>query len=310
MVEKQNVELKLIHMEDVVSKEVEWLWYPYIPYGKITIIEGDPGEGKTTLVLKLAAALSRGLPLPCDDDKEYEPIHIIYQTAEDGIEDTIKPRLEKEGADCSMIRVIDETDKELLMTDDRLLFVVSSLLKDVINKVLDGNVNIKQVIVLTHNVYFHKELSFMGNGNNPNKNIHYWILRKKDGVTNIQYYGTENPISSSYELLWKELKEQNANSVITIQNVMRRIIENYFKILGKYKDDELINKFPDYESQEICRSLLSWINDGSHCMPDDLYVEALDDSSERYQEVFKKIFEYTNHIEHYNMMMGINENTE
>lgn len=120
MVEKQNVELKLIHMEDVVSKEVEWLWYPYIPYGKITIIEGDPGEGKTTLVLKLAAALSRGLPLPCDDDKEYEPIHIIYQTAEDGIEDTIKPRLEKAGADCSMIRVIDETDEELSMTDDRL----------------------------------------------------------------------------------------------------------------------------------------------------------------------------------------------
>lgn len=120
MVEKQNVELKLIHMEDVVSKEVEWLWYPYIPYGKIIIIEGDPGEGKTTLVLKLAAALSRGLPLPCDDDKEYEPIHIIYQTAEDGIEDMIKPRLEKAGADCSMIRVIDETDKELSMTDDRL----------------------------------------------------------------------------------------------------------------------------------------------------------------------------------------------
>ena len=120
MVKKQNVELKLIHMEDVVSKEVEWLWYPYIPYGKITIIEGDPGEGKTTLVLKLAAALSRGLPLPCDDDKEYEPIHIIYQTAEDGIEDTIKPRLVKEGADCSMIRVIDEADKELSMTDDRL----------------------------------------------------------------------------------------------------------------------------------------------------------------------------------------------
>ena len=120
MVEKRNVKLKLIHMEDVVSKEVEWLWYPYIPYGKITIIEGDPGEGKTTLVLKLAAALSMGLPLPCDDDKEYEPIHIIYQTAEDGIEDTIKPRLEKAGADCSMIRVIDETDKELSMTDDRL----------------------------------------------------------------------------------------------------------------------------------------------------------------------------------------------
>lgn len=120
MNEQQKVELKLIHMEDVVSKEVEWLWYPYIPYGKITIVEGDPGEGKTTLVLKLAAALSRGLPLPCDDDREREPIHIIYQTTEDGIDDTIKPRLEKAGADCSMIRVIDETEKELSMTDDRL----------------------------------------------------------------------------------------------------------------------------------------------------------------------------------------------
>lgn len=119
MNEQQKVELKLIHMEDVVSKEVEWLWYPYIPYGKITIVEGDPGEGKTTLVLKLAAALSRGLPLPCDD-MERKPIHIIYQTAEDGIDDTIKPRLEKVGADCSMIRVIDETEKELSMTDDRL----------------------------------------------------------------------------------------------------------------------------------------------------------------------------------------------
>lgn len=45
MNEEQKVELKLIHMEEVVSKEVSWLWYPYIPYGKITVIEGDPGEG-------------------------------------------------------------------------------------------------------------------------------------------------------------------------------------------------------------------------------------------------------------------------
>lgn len=128
MVEKQNVELKLIHMEDVVSKEVEWLWYPYIPYGKITIIEGDPGEGKTTLVLKLAAALSRGLPLPCDDDKEYEPIHIIYQTAEDGIEDTIKPRLEAAGADCSRIAFLEQSDEEpILLNDARLAQAIEGI---------------------------------------------------------------------------------------------------------------------------------------------------------------------------------------
>ena len=217
----------------------------------------------------------------------------------------IKGSLNEEEVTQDRIIVIDDPISSL---DSNVLFVVSSLLKDVIYKVLDGESNIKQVFVLTHNVYFHKELSFIGNGNNPNKNIHYWILRKKDEITNIQYYDMYNPISSSYELLWRELKEQNGSSAITIQNVMRRIIENYFKILGKYKDDELINKFPDYESREICRSLLSWINDGSHCLPDDLYVEAIDDSLERYQEVFKKIFEYTGHIEHYNMMMDIKEN--
>lgn len=117
---EQKTALKLIHMEDVQTREVNWLWYPYIPYGKITVIEGDPGEGKTTLALTLAALLSRGKPLPCDEDIPYEPISIIYQTAEDGIDDTIKPRLEKANADCSKIRVIDETEKELSMTDERL----------------------------------------------------------------------------------------------------------------------------------------------------------------------------------------------
>ena len=77
-------ELVLINLADVKTTEVEWLWYPYIPYGKITIIQGDPGEGKTTLVLNLAAILSRGDKLP-ETTKDAEPINIIYQTAEDGL---------------------------------------------------------------------------------------------------------------------------------------------------------------------------------------------------------------------------------
>ena len=85
-------ELKIIGMDEVAVEEIEWLWYPYIPFGKLTIIHGDPGEGKTTLILQLAALLSRGDKLPCDDT-EREPISIIYQTAEDGLGDTIKPRL-------------------------------------------------------------------------------------------------------------------------------------------------------------------------------------------------------------------------
>ena len=104
-------ELKIIGMDEVAVEEIEWLWYPYIPFGKLTIIHGDPGEGKTTLILQLAALLSRGDKLPCDDT-EREPISIIYQTAEDGLGDTIKPRLLSGNADCTRIKVIDESEGE------------------------------------------------------------------------------------------------------------------------------------------------------------------------------------------------------
>lgn len=112
-------ELKIISMDEVQSKEVSWLWYPYIPYGKITIIQGDPGEGKTTLALRLAALLSKGEPLPYDDAKR-GLVKIIYQTAEDGLEDTIKPRLESAEADCTQIKVIDESEAALSMLDERI----------------------------------------------------------------------------------------------------------------------------------------------------------------------------------------------
>jgi wobble nucleotide-excising tRNase len=111
----------------------------------------------------------------------------------------------------------------------------------------------------------------------------------------------KNPIHSSYELLWQELRNKG-NSGITTQNIMRRIIENYFKLLGKYVDDDLINKFPTIPDQEICRSLVSWINDGSHGIPDDLYIERQETTIDKYHEVFKNIFVHTGHKEHYTMM--------
>ena len=112
-------ELKLIQMSDVQAEAVRWLWYPYIPLGKLTIVQGDPGEGKTTLVLSLIASLTRGVALP-ECATGAPPMTAIYQTAEDGLADTIKPRLEAMGADCSRVFVIDESRKELSMLDERL----------------------------------------------------------------------------------------------------------------------------------------------------------------------------------------------
>ncbi len=113
--------LKLINMQDIKVEEVEWLIYPYIPYGKITIIQGDPGEGKTTLVLQIISKLTKGENVIENQENEVtEAINVIYQTAEDGLGDTIKPRLISAGADCSKITVIDDKDTPLTMLDKRL----------------------------------------------------------------------------------------------------------------------------------------------------------------------------------------------
>lgn len=112
-------ELKLISMQDVQEESVQWIWYPYIPKGKITIVQGDPGEGKTTFVLSLVSLLTKGLPMP-GSDAALSPMNVIYQTAEDGLADTIKPRLTAMDTDCSKVLVIDETEHALSMSDERL----------------------------------------------------------------------------------------------------------------------------------------------------------------------------------------------
>lgn len=115
---KNQPELKLISLEDVVVEPVRWLWYPYIPLGKLSIIHGDPAEGKTTLALWIAAACSRGQALPGGENGE--PLTVLYQTAEDGLGDTIKPRLLESKADMQKIYTIDETDFPLSMLDHRI----------------------------------------------------------------------------------------------------------------------------------------------------------------------------------------------
>lgn len=121
--------LKLINMEQVEIEKIDWLLYPFIPFGKVTIVQGDPGEGKTTMVLQIIAKLTKGeAVLPSDSAESaleektmaLEPVNVIYQTAEDGLGDTIKPRLLSAGADCSRVMVIDDDDQALTMMDARL----------------------------------------------------------------------------------------------------------------------------------------------------------------------------------------------
>lgn len=114
----QEETVEIIRMSEVDTQTVEWLWKPYIPFGKVTIVQGNPGEGKTTLALRLCAACTNRRSFP--GMTEHEPFNVIYQTAEDGLGDTVKPRLVEADADLDRVLVIDEAKHELSLSDERI----------------------------------------------------------------------------------------------------------------------------------------------------------------------------------------------
>lgn len=207
-------------------------------------------------------------------------------------------------------------DKKILVLDDPIssldstvLYIVGAMVKDLWKKVRDGEGDVNQLFILTHNVFFHKEASFDPRHSLGN-NINFAVITKNDGVSEIRNYQQTNPISTSYELLWAEIRENDHISRVSIQNAMRRIIENYFGMLGNEKDDRLIQTFDTAEDQMIARSLLYWINDGSHSIPDDLHIDSYTDAVPKYKRIFREIFEKSNHLAHYNMMMKIEDPPE
>ena len=118
----QKKELKIISSTNVEVREINWLWYPFIPRGKVTILQGDPGEGKSTFMLTLTAYLTRGESLPftgCGEPPD--PITVLYQSTEDDYDDTIVPRFIKAGGFRERLAFIDESEYPLTFDDDRIL---------------------------------------------------------------------------------------------------------------------------------------------------------------------------------------------
>jgi hypothetical protein len=116
-----NANLEIIRASEITPKEVKWLWYPYIPFGKVTLLQGDPGDGKSKLMLSLAALLSRGEKLPFTDNEErHEPMTIIYQTTEDDADDTVVPRFNAAGGNGKNLIFIKEDKKNLTFGDERI----------------------------------------------------------------------------------------------------------------------------------------------------------------------------------------------
>lgn len=213
-----------------------------------------------------------------------------------------KGSLKENDISKNKVLVIDDPISSL---DSNILFIVSVLVKDLMKETMKEKTNIKQIIILTHNTYFYKEITLKYQGK-----YSFWIIKKDNNVSKIKGY-EENPIKNSYELLWQEVKQAKENNAswVSLQNVMRRIIEYYFRILGDFKHNDNLNKcFENIEEEErVFNSFVSWLNDGSHGISDDLFVQSQDTSIETYLKVFEKIFKETGHEAHFKMMMGIEE---
>ncbi|GAA8883326.1 AAA family ATPase [Helicobacter pylori] len=220
-----------------------------------------------------------------------------------------KGSLKENDISKNKVLVIDDPISSL---DSNILFIVSVLVKDLMKETMEEKTNIKQVIILTHNTYFYKEITLEYDLKRYQGKYSFWIIKKDNNVSKIEKF-EENPIKNSYELLWQEVRwakekqaKENNISWVSLQNVMRRIIEYYFRILGGFKhNDSLSEYFENIEEKRVCNSFISWFNDGSHGISDDLFVQSQDTSIKTYLKVFENIFKVNGHEAHYKMMMGI-----
>jgi len=206
------------------------------------------------------------------------------------------------GISRDKVVVIDDPISSL---DSNVLFVVSTLTKDIIDDCLSYRNGIQQVFVLTHNIYFHKEITYRGGRRDSwPKEVAFWVIKKRDNISLIIPH-EKNPIQTSYELLWSELRESECSNRITIFNTMRRALEYYFNMIGGMDyEKECLVKFEGNE-KVLCRALMSCINDGSHCISDDFVVQLDDEFIAGCLRIFPMIWEKLGHAGHYNMMMGI-----
>ena len=203
------------------------------------------------------------------------------------------------GMTIDRIVVFDDPVSSL---DSDVLFIVGSLIKALFEEVRAGTGHIKQIFVLTHNIYFHKEVTYNPKRKDVAMNEEsFWIVRKPARTSRVEKHST-NPIKTSYELLWADVRKPERSN-LAIQNTLRRILEHYFKILGGITFDNLCDMF-DGKDKLICKSLCSWIHDGSHYAHDDLYVSIDDAMVASYVRVFRSIFEESGPSAHYRMMMG------
>lgn len=202
-----------------------------------------------------------------------------------------------------LLAVIDDPISSL---DSDVLYAVSTLVRRIVEDVAAGTGRVRQLLLMTHNAHFHKDVTYRPHGGPKLGSWKYGVVRKRSGQSSEVELRDDNPIQTAYGALWDEVKrsaERPSESAVGLQNTLRRILETYFKVLGGVDDPAIIAKF-EGDEQVICRSLFTWVNAGSHSIFDDLDYSPTPSTVEANLRVFRCIFEEHGQIGHYRMMMG------
>lgn len=205
--------------------------------------------------------------------------------------------LESSGTTDRRVVVIDDP---ITSMDADVLFVTSSLVRQLAKEARDGNGNTEQLIVLTHNITFHREVTYVRKKEGDSETSYYLV--RKTGDHSVVEQCEKNPVVSTYELLWKDFLREDCNP-LTAQNIARRITETFFKLIGDPDLDGVITSMASPD-REIARSYLAWANAGSHSPFDDETFQNTGESIDVYRRVLKTIFESAGYIQHYEDMIG------
>lgn len=205
--------------------------------------------------------------------------------------------LESSGTTDRRVVVIDDP---ITSMDADVLFVTSSLVRQLAKEARDGNGNTEQLIVLTHNITFHREVTYVRKKEGDSETSYYLV--RKTGDHSVVEQCEKNPVISTYELLWKDFLREDCNP-LTAQNIARRITETFFKLIGDPDLDGVITSMASPD-REIARSYLAWANAGSHSPFDDETFQNTGESIDVYRRVLKTIFKSAGYIQHYEDMIG------
>lgn len=213
----------------------------------------------------------------------------------------IKGSFDESGASAERVVVFDDPVSSL---DANVLGIVATLIRSAMSGMKQDGTHIKQMFVLTHNAYFHQQLTFplRGGAGDHGLSKAYFVVRKSGQFSDIASHQDTNPVQSTYDLLWAELRRDRP-SCITVQNVMRRILEHYLQFYSSMNFDKLLDKFQDGRERVIFMSLISWLHDGSHSIADDINVVVSNEEVSQYMNVFHKVFFFLDQEEHYKKFM-------